>query len=111
MKKGVLSLSLLLTLSLIPAHSATHPKAGAACSKQGTTKTYQNKKFKNTGVLSGVSDLVVLLDRKTIFVELKTSTMQKEAQIKFQSIVENLGFDYYIIRSLNNFKDMLNKHV
>ena len=45
MKKGVLSLSLLLTLSLIPAHSTTLPKAGATCSKQGTTKTYQNKKF------------------------------------------------------------------
>ena len=45
MRKGVFSLSLLLILSLIPAHSATPPKAGSICSKQGLTKTYQGKKY------------------------------------------------------------------
>jgi hypothetical protein len=45
MKKGVVGLSLLLTISLIPAYSATPPKAGSVCSKQGVTKTFQGKKF------------------------------------------------------------------
>ena len=45
MKKGVIGLSLLLCLSLIPAHSATPPKAGSICSKQGLTKSYQGKRF------------------------------------------------------------------
>lgn len=45
MRKGVIGLSLLLVFSLIPAYSATPPKAGSVCSKQGTTKTYQGKKF------------------------------------------------------------------
>ena len=45
MKKGVIGLSLALSLSLIPAYSATPPKAGSVCSKQGTTKKYQGKKF------------------------------------------------------------------
>jgi hypothetical protein len=45
MRKGVISLSLLLIFSLIPAYSATPPKAGSVCSKQGTTKTYQGKKY------------------------------------------------------------------
>jgi len=45
MKKGVIGLSLFLICSLIPAHSSTPPKAGSVCSKQGTTKTYQGKKY------------------------------------------------------------------
>lgn len=51
MKKGVLVLSLLLTISLIPAYSATPPKAGSECSKLGINKTYQDKKY--TCVKSG----------------------------------------------------------
>jgi hypothetical protein len=45
MKKRVVVLSLLLTISLIPAYSAIPPKAGSVCSKQGMTKTFQGKKF------------------------------------------------------------------
>ena len=45
MRKGTLGLSLLLIFTLIPAYSATPPKAGLSCAKQGVTKTYQGKKF------------------------------------------------------------------
>lgn len=51
MRKGIIGLSLFLLISLVPAYSATPPKAGAACSKQGVTKTYQGKKY--TCVKSG----------------------------------------------------------
>ena len=45
MRIGVIGLSLILSISLIPAYSSTAPKAGAICSKQGTSKTHQGKKF------------------------------------------------------------------
>jgi len=45
MRKGVIGLSLLLIFSLVPAYSATPPKAGSVCSKQGVTKTYKGKKY------------------------------------------------------------------
>ena len=45
MRRGILGLSLLLSIYLIPAYSATPPKAGSVCSKQGITKIYQSKKF------------------------------------------------------------------
>ena len=66
MKKGVVGLSLLLTISLIPAYSATPPKAGSVCSKQGVTKTFQGKKF--TCIKSGkklVWNKVVILKKAT----------------------------------------------
>lgn len=46
MRKGVLGLSLVLSLSLTPAYSATPPKAGSTCTKQGITKTYKGKTYK-----------------------------------------------------------------
>lgn len=45
MRKGIISFALFLTISLFPAYSATPPKAGTVCSKQGISKTYQGKKF------------------------------------------------------------------
>ena len=45
MRKAILSLTTLLFVSLLPAYSATPPKAGSFCSKQGISKTYQGKKF------------------------------------------------------------------
>jgi len=45
MKKGVVGLSLLLSLSLIPTYSATPIKSGSVCSKQGFIKTYSGKKY------------------------------------------------------------------
>lgn len=46
MKSGIIGLSLFLTISLVPAYSATPPKAGSICSKQGITKVYKGKTFK-----------------------------------------------------------------
>lgn len=45
MKKVVIGLTLLLTITSLPAYSATPPKAGSACSKQGISRTHQGKKF------------------------------------------------------------------
>lgn len=46
MRLRVLGVTLALTVSALPAYSATPPKAGAICAKQGITKSYLGKKFK-----------------------------------------------------------------
>lgn len=72
--------------------------------------TYKNKVFKNTGTMAGVSDLIVVLNGKTIFVELKTETgIQSEKQKEFETKVKQLSQEYYLIRSLEQFKNEIKR--
>lgn len=71
-------------------------------------------RLKREGLLSGVSDLIILLNSsKTLFVELKTEKgRQSLNQKRFQKDVEKLGFEYKIWRSLDdaiNFVNCLKK--
>jgi len=60
---------------------------------------------KATGLLSGVSDLIVLLPNKAIFCEVKTEAgTQSDAQKDFQKQVEALGFEYILVRNLDDLK-------
>lgn len=60
---------------------------------------------KATGLLSGVSDLIVLFPNRAVFCEVKTPTgTQSETQKDFQKHVESLGFEYILVRSLDEFK-------
>ena len=45
MRKEVIGLVVLFSISIFPAYSAAPPKAGATCSKVGLTQTYLGKKF------------------------------------------------------------------
>lgn len=64
---------------------------------------------KAIGMMSGVSDLIIITDKWTIFVEVKTQTgVQSESQKRFQSIVEALGYEYMLVRSLEDFKNQMN---
>ena len=59
----------------------------------------------STGLKKGVSDLIVLMPKRVIFVEVKTPTGgQSPDQKDFESLVKNLGFEYYLVRSLQDFK-------
>jgi hypothetical protein len=70
--------------------------------------TYNNSKFKKMGVLAGVSDLVLVLQKKVIFLELKKHKgNQSEKQKEFESRVLDLGHHYILIRSLEEFKKLL----
>ena len=61
-----------------------------------------------TGLLSGVSDLIVVLKGKVIFVEVKNDKgKQSEKQILFQKQVENLGFEYHLVRNLKSFQEII----
>jgi hypothetical protein len=63
---------------------------------------------KSIGLLSGASDLIVLMPNRCIFVEVKTDIgRQSENQKEFEARVKELGFEYYLVRSLQGFKEAL----
>ena len=70
---------------------------------------YRRKKyFENLGMLSGVSDLIVVLPQKVIFVELKSEKgYQRPEQKSFQSKVESLQQSYYLCRTLEDFQSII----
>ena len=69
-------------------------------------------KKRSIGMLAGVSDLVVLLPGKVLFIEMKDEKgKQSVKQESFQRTVVTLGFDYYIIRSLSDFKQLIYEHI
>ena len=72
-------------------------------------KNVKEQMYKRTlGMKSGVSDLIVLQPNRCIFVEVKTEIgRQSDKQKDFQNLVENLGFEYWIIRSLEEFKQKI----
>lgn len=64
--------------------------------------------LKATGVVAGVADLIILMpNAKTIFVEVKTEKgIQSDKQKDFEKTVTDLGFKYYLVRSLEEFKNL-----
>lgn len=59
---------------------------------------------KSLGMISGVSDMILIRNNEVIFVEVKTETgKQSENQIKFQKKVELLGFRYIVVRNIEDF--------
>ena len=69
---------------------------------------YSNKQYISTGVLPGVSDTIVILPGKVLFIEFKTATgRQSDRQKEFEEIVTNLEYEYFICRSLKDFQDII----
>jgi len=67
-------------------------------------------KRKDVTIKIGASDTIVLFFGKLLFIEFKVGyNNQSKAQIEFQKLVEKLGFKYYVIRSTNEFKNILLK--
>jgi len=74
----------------------------------GTRNVLEAKNLKLTGSMAGVSDLIVLLNNKCLFVELKIEKgIQSDVQKTFEERVKNLGFEYHLIRSIDGFKNIL----
>ena len=60
---------------------------------------------KATGLYAGVSDLICVHFGKVLFIEVKADNgIQSPRQKDFQNIVESQGFEYYVVRSLDEFK-------
>ncbi len=72
-------------------------------------KDVKEQMFKKaTGMVSGVSDMIVVIPNKVLFIEVKTPTgKQSPNQLKFQQTVQALGFEYFLVRSLKDFKAQL----
>lgn len=67
--------------------------------------------FKAMGLKAGVSDVIVLLPGKVLFVEFKAEKgAQTAKQRDFQQVVEALGFEYHICRSLEEFQKIIKKN-
>ena len=63
---------------------------------------------KALGMKSGVSDMIVLQPNRAIFIEFKDQTgKQSDKQKDFEQIVTGLGFEYYVVRSLDEFKKVV----
>jgi len=63
--------------------------------------------LKRTGVVPGVSDLIVIRPNEIVFVEVKRPEgIQSEKQKKFERTVTSLGFKYYLVYSLKDFKNI-----
>jgi hypothetical protein len=74
----------------------------------GSRNILEAKNLKLTGQMAGVSDLIVLLNNKCIFIEVKVDKgVQSEVQKVFEEKVSSLGFEYYLVRSLEQFKKLI----
>ena len=66
---------------------------------------------KATGLIPGVSDMILLIPGgQVVFFEFKTEVgKQSPAQKEWQKKVNGVGFHYFIIRSLAQFKNILSQ--
>jgi hypothetical protein len=86
-------------------HSPQHAIFSVPNESKSKRETLQKKAI---GMMSGVSDLIIIQPRRVIFVEVKTTTgIQSASQKRFEKIVTKLGFEYYLVRSLEDFKNKI----
>jgi len=63
---------------------------------------------KAKGLIAGRSDMVLYYQSNAIMIEFKTSDgSQSVGQKEWESLVRNQGFQYYIVRSLEEFKSLI----
>ena len=70
------------------------------------TSKVQAVKMRRTGMVSGVSDLLLMLDGKTYCIELKIQGgRQSQTQKNWQEKVTTQGFEYVVLWSFKEFKE------
>jgi hypothetical protein len=76
----------------------------------GTRHKLEAYKLKQEGLKAGVADLILLLaGGTTVFIELKYGKNgQSIKQKEFETISNSLGFNYYVVKDLNSFKQVVN---
>lgn len=71
--------------------------------------TYDNK---TQVIKEGCSDLIIVLPKVVLFIELKTAIgKQRDAQISFQEQLSLLNYIYIVVRNLNDFKTAINENI
>lgn len=72
----------------------------------------EGSKFKAIGVVKGVSDFILILPFKVVFIELKTELgTQSPDQVTFQAKVSARGHTYKIVRSFEEFKNVIKNYI
>jgi hypothetical protein len=79
----------------------------------GTRNIKEAMTFKATGLLKGASDLITIFPNgKLCFVELKIARgIQSIEQKDFEQRVSDAGYEYHLIRSLEEFILLTNKNI
>lgn len=80
---------------------------------------YRNAKeasiLKQEGVVAGVSDLILLVPKNgkgALCIEMKTRTgAQRASQKVWQEEVEKAGNEYVIVRSFDQFRDVISSYI
>lgn len=69
----------------------------------------QSKRKRLTGRFKGAADVVLILNQgRVVWVEFKLPKgRQSEAQIRFESLVTELGHQYHVCRSIEQFKELV----
>ena len=66
------------------------------------------RKRKDIVIKDGCSDLIIALPGETIYVELKVGyNSQQDNQIEFEKLILNLNQRYFVIKSLQDFKTLI----
>ena len=70
----------------------------------GSRNKIEAANLKREGVLAGVSDLILVYPGRIVFVEVKSRNGKlQESQKLFRDTVQKLGYEYIVIRSLDEF--------
>ena len=76
----------------------------------GARSPFEGKLFKETGVVPGVADMLLMVSGKTYCFEMKNALgHQSKKQIAWERHITNQGFNYYIIRDLSLFQEIVNR--
>jgi hypothetical protein len=71
----------------------------------------EGNKMKAMGVKTGVTDLILVVNEKVIFIELKTDIgKQGKEQKIFETQVKSLNQIYILVRTLEEFKEICKKY-
>ena len=76
----------------------------------GSVITKQGRYY--SGAPAGFSDLLICVPGKVLMVELKTGKGRlSKSQMKFQKQMYRLNIPYHVIRSLKQFKEMIDEFI
>ena len=68
--------------------------------------------FRKLGMLAGVSDTVIAMPGRILFVEFKAADgKQSREQKAFERKIRRLGFEYYIVKTEQQFKNIVKGNV
>ena len=79
-----------------------------AIANGGSRHPLEAVNLKKEGVRAGVSDLVVVMYGRIIFLEVKAPKgKQQPSQKEFEEEVKKRGFEYYVVRSIEDVQEIL----